>query len=174
MAANTRRAMGPTRSSTAAKMGTLLESRSRTAAGSARNARAHDRATWAHRQSKSKDLAPHFRVTPGRVRHFATDDPSGPLTMVCDAAADPRCDGEAILAVVEESVEDRYLDVDRKTLKARLVYLIREAEHVAESKQNQALMSGGVGTNDALRKHARMLREICALRVRLGLEETVN
>lgn len=174
MPARTRAAMGPTSSSMGGTVATGGESVPRTRDAGARTARAHDRARWAHRQSKSRNLALHFHVTPGRVRHFGTDDPTGPLTMVCAAAADPACDGEAILAAVEESVDDRYLDVHPKILKARLRHLTTEAEHAAQAQQDRALMLNGAGTNDALRKHARILREIAALRVRLGLEETAH
>lgn len=147
----------------------------RTSEGNARMERARARARWAHAQSKSKNLAAAFEVTPGRVRHWATDDPTGdPLTLVCAAAAHPDCDGDAILEAIEESTEDRYADVHPKVLRARLRHLQTEAEHAAQAQQDRALMLGGRGTNDALRKHARILREIAAIRTRLGLEETAH
>lgn len=174
MAAKTRAAIGPTSSDMRATVAPDAVSVPRTPGAGARLARAHDRARWAYRQSKSKNLAVPFHVTPGRIRHFASDDTSGPLTLVCAAAADPACDGEAILTVVEESVEDRYAEADQRVLRARLRHLMTEAEHAAQAQQDRALMLNGAGTNDALRKHARILREIAALRVRLGLEESVH
>lgn len=132
--------------------------------------RGHDRGRWAHQQTPAPALAPHFGVSPARVRHFASDDLSGPLTMICAAAADPNVDGEAILTAVMESIEDRDLDADRETLEARLAYLRTEAEHAAQCQQDRASMAWGPGTNGALRKHARILLEIAALRARLGLE----
>jgi len=156
-----------------AKLRLQLQENPRTADVGARG-RAHDRGSWAVRQSKSHLLAPHFGVSAGRIRHQSSDDLSGPVTCVCSAAADPECDGEAIRIAIEESVEDRYLDVERAVLEARLFYLRTEAEHSAQAQQDRASMTWGPGTNDALRKHARILLEMAAIRVRLGLEERVN
>lgn len=135
-------------------------------------ARAHERARWALRQTRSHVLAPHFNVSASRVRHFAADDLSGPLTAVCAAVADPKCDGEAFQVAIEESMEDRYLDVDRGTLEGRYGHLRLEAEHHCQAQQDRALMADGPGTNDALRKHARVLLEMAAIRRRLGLEDS--
>ena len=136
-----------------------------------RRDRAHRRASWATCRTPSRVLVEHFGVSASRVRHFGSDDLTGPITEVCNAAADPQVDGEAILAAVMESIEDRDLgQADRKVMEARLAHLRLEAEHACQSQQDRALMLNGPGTNDALRKHARVLLEMAALRSRLGLE----
>ena len=135
-----------------------------------RQARAHGRSRWAERQSTSRQLAPHYGVSASRVRHFASDDPRGPLTQVCAACADPNVDGQAILVAIEEALEDRYMGATRTTLEQRLAYLRSEAEHAAEMRQNMAILADGPNTNDALRAHARALIEMAAIRTRLGLD----
>lgn len=135
-----------------------------------RRDRAHERAGWASSRTPSPVLARIFGISESRVRHQRSDDQGGALTLVCAAVADPRVDAEAVITAIAESYEDRFLDADPKILRARLDVLRTEQEHVAQAAQDRALMNDGQGTNDALRRHATILNEIVAIRVRLGFE----
>ena len=136
-----------------------LRTRSRKAAG------------WSLERTPSRVLGRHWGVHPSRARHRRHDGDNC-VTDTLALIRDPLVDGPAIVAVVLEAFEDRCLaecGADRARLEARLRHLTHEAEHLAQAKQDRALMVGE-GVFDAALHHASVLLEIVTLRLALGAD----
>ena len=133
-----------------------------------RTDRAHKRSSWAAKKTKSGVLAVHYGVSPSHARRLRTERQNGPLTTVCEMAADPNVDGAAIVAAVTGSYEDRaFDDADSSVLLDRFLQLACEEEHRLEAAQNRAMLLCGEHTPDALMDHASCLIEMATLKVRL-------
>lgn len=134
-------------------------------------ARSRRTARWATERTSSRVLARHLGVSDSRARHQRAEG-TDPITQVCALVRDPLADGPAIVCAILEAFEDRGFDAcraDRAKLQARLRHLVEEAEHLAQAKQDRALMVKE-GVFDAVLHHASVLIEIAALRCTLGME----
>lgn len=172
MAAKIRRAMGPTRSSTAARVAGGAAENARTLRVGARG-RAQNRARWATQTTPSRVLAKHYGISASRARHRRAGDRPTELSVVLEMVADPNVDAGRIVVALLEAWEERFLYQPTAELRARSKRLRENVEHQLQAEQDRAVLVRD-GAAEACRQHASVLLEMACIEEVLGLTERAH